>query len=458
MNRIFKYALIVMLTAALGSCNIYKKYELPTDTAITSDYKKALDQQKDSTSLPYLSWEQVFTDPLLQNLIRQALDNNSDLKNARLNVDIANAQLQGAKLSYFPSAVFNPNVNTATYGGSHMNWTYQIPIALNWEIDAFAKILNRKRGAKVNVEQAEAYRQAAQSRLICGVANTYYTIVLLKQQLGLTRRTSEIWKEQAESMELMKKAARMTEAAVVQSRANYYNIMASIPDLERQLHVAQNAMSLLLNTYPQTWEVTSDLNFDIPEVLVKGVPLNYLAARPDVYAAERSLAAAYYATNSARAAFYPSLSISSNGGFTNLIGSFISNPGKWFVQLAGQLAAPLFSRGQNIAGLKAAKAQQQQALNNFEYSVLSAAGEVSNAMVELKKNSEKREMLVKEVEQWEKAVEYNVDLLNYDPKTTYLEVLTARSGLLNSQMSSLACWHSKVQALISLYQAAGGGR
>lgn len=458
MNRILKYTLIVMLTAALSSCNIYKKYEMPSDTEIMSDYKKAFDQQKDSTSLPYLSWQQIFTDPQLQSLIRQALENNSNLKNAKLNVDIANAQLQGAKLSYFPSAVFNPNVSTASYGGSHMNWTYQIPIALNWEIDAFAKILNRKRGAKVSAEQAEAYRQATQSQIVCAVANTYYTLVLLNQQLDLTRRTSEIWKEQVESMVLMKQAAKVTEAAVVQSRANYYSIMSSIPDLERQIHVTRNAMSLLLNTYPQTWEVTDNLDFDIPDVLIKGVPMNYLAARPDVYAAERGLAAAYYATNSARAAFYPSLSISSNGGFTNLLGSIISNPGKWFIQLAGQLAAPLFSRGQNIAGLKAAKAQQEQALNNFEYSVLSAAGEVSNAMVELKKNADKREYLIKEVEQWEKAVEYNEELLAFDTKATYLEVLTARSGLLGSQLESLACWHAKVQALISLYQAVGGGR
>lgn len=460
MNRILKYTIAAAALVSLTGCNLYKKYEMPVaDSAIVADYAKATREVADSTSLPYLGWEQVFTDPQLQNLIRLALNNNRDLENARLNVDIARAQLKGAKLSYFPSAAININGSGASYDRSHINWTYQIPLALNWEIDAFGKILNRKRGAQVNVEMMQAYKQAARSQIVCGVANVYYTLVLLNQQLDLTKRTSEIWKEQVESMALMKEAAYVNEAAVVQSRANYYGVLATIPDLERQIHVMQNTLSLLLNTTPQTWEVTSSLDFDLPKALVDGVPMSYLAARPDVHAAERSLAAAYYATNSARANFYPSIVISSNGGFTNLLGSFISNPGKWFIQLAGSLTAPLFSRGQNIATLEAAKARQQQALNNFEYSVLNAAAEVSDALVELSKNAEKREFILQQIDQLEKSVEYTQELLAFGNKgTTYLEVLTARSALLQSQLSSLACWHARAAALVSLYQAVGGGR
>ncbi|MDE5796782.1 MAG: TolC family protein, partial [Muribaculaceae bacterium] len=251
-----------MLTLSMASCNIYKKYELPTDdSAIVADYGSALRAEVDSTALPYLSWRDVFTDPKLQDLISLALANNTDLENARLNIDIARAQLKGAKLSYFPSLAISPNVGTSSYGGSHMNWSYTIPVALNWEIDAFGKILNRKRGAKVSVEQAEAYRQAVQSQIVCGVASTYYTLVWLNQQLDLTRRTADIWKEQVESMVLMKQAAMVNEAAVVQSRANYYSIMANIPELEKSITSTQNTLSLLLNSYPQTWEVTSNLNF-----------------------------------------------------------------------------------------------------------------------------------------------------------------------------------------------------
>ena len=183
-----------------------------------------------------------------------------------------------------------------------------------------------------------------------------------------------------------------------------------------------------------------------------------LACRPDVRVAEQSLAAAYYNTNIARAAFYPGITISSNGGFTNLLGSFIKNPGDWFIQLAGSLTAPLFSRGQNIARLKGAKIQQEQAMNSFEYTLLSAAAEVNNYVVALDKAAEKSAFLAKQVASLEEAVEATNLLLAYDGTTTYLEVLNAQSALLNAQLGSLSTELAREQALINLYQALGGGR
>ncbi len=451
--------MMVVLTVAMSSCHIYQKYELPSEeNSFVEDFRKATEQPVDSTSLEYLGWEKVFTDPLLQSYIRQALENNQDLDDARHNVEIAQAQLKGAKLSYLPSLALNPNGGSASYGGSHMNWSYTIPLAANWEIDVFGKILNRKRGAKVNVEQMEDYEQAVRSQIICGVANTYYALVLLKQQLDLTERTSVIWKDQVESMKAMKEAAYVNEAAVVQSAANYWSIMASIPDIKQNIVTTSNTLSTLLGTYPREWEVTSDLSFSLPVDVRNGIPMSYLAVRPDVRAAERGLAAAYYNTNSARAAFYPTLSISAQGGFTNLLGSMITNPGKWFIQLAGQLAAPIFSRGQNIATLEAAKAQQKQAMNAFEKALLGASADVSDALAQISNVNDKKVALEQQIDNLEKSVEYTQELLTLDQKTTYLEVLTARSSLLGAQLSSLACWHTQVASLISLYQAVGGGR
>lgn len=459
MNRLIKYSFIVLAAGALTSCNIYKKYDLPAEKNVyVNDYKKSLDAPVDSTALDYLGWEKVFTDPTLQSYIRMALDNNQNLDDARLNVEIAKAQLKGARLSYLPSLTISPNGGTASYGGSHADWSYTIPAAIYWEVDIFAKILNRKRAAEVTKDQMLDYQQAVRSQIICGVASTYYALVLLNQQLDLTKRTSEIWKDQVESMKLMKEAAYTNEAAVVQSEANYYSILASIPDIEEAIKTTQNSLSLLMGVYPKEWSVTANLDFDLPLSIADGVPVSYLAARPDVRAAERGLAAAYYATNSARAAFYPSLNITSNGGFTNLLGSMIVNPGKWFIQLAGQLTAPIFSRGQNIANLEVAKAQQEKAMNAFETAVLTASADVSDALAKYKASTEKREALVKQVESLEKSVEYTQELFALDQKTTYLEVLTARSSLLSAQLASLTCWHNKVASLISLYQAVGGGR
>ncbi|MGN0237636.1 MAG: TolC family protein [Lepagella sp.] len=454
-----KYLILAVVAFSLSSCHIYQKYELPTDNSFVKTFDEANKQEVDSTSLPYLSWNQVFTDPILQGYIETALKQNPDLDNAVKNIDIARAQLKGAKLSYFPAVSLNPNGGAAKYGDSRMDkWSYTIPMNISWEIDLFGKILNTKRGAKVAVEQMEYYHQAVRSQIICGVASCYYGLMLLHQQLELTTRTSEIWKDQVESMKLMKTAGWVNEAAVVQSEAAYWNIMSTIPDIKNGIVQLESTMSLLLHEYPHPWEVSNNMEFDLPANLSKGVPVAYLASRPDVHAAERSLATAYYATNSARAAFYPSLVIASEGGFTNLISGMISNPGKWFIQLAGQLTAPLFSRGRNIANLEVAKAQQAQAMNNFETQVLSASSDVSNALAAYHYNVAKRKCIVQQIESLEKSVEYTQELLTLDTKTTYLEVLTARSSLLSAQLSGLQAWHDKVSALISLYQSVGGGR
>lgn len=457
MKTIIKITYVSALALMLSSCHIYNKYQLPVDNAVASEYKQAVEHQ-DSTSLAYMGWREIFTDPILQGYIEEALTRNTNLDNARLNVEIARAQLQGAKLSYLPSLAFTPNGGTASYGGSHMNWSYTLPLAASWEVDAFGKILNRKRGAKASLEQTQAYEQAVRSQIVAGVASTYYSLVLLHQQLDLSKRTAEIWKDQVSTMEQLKQAGSTTEAAVVQSRANYYNIMATIPDLEQQITIVNNSLSVLLNTYPTEWKVSDNLDITVPAEAMKGVPMSYLATRPDVAAAERGLATAFYAVSSAHANFYPSIAISAQGGFTNLLGSMIVNPGKWFIQLAGSLTAPLFSRGQNIAQLKVAKAQQEQALNNFENIVMSAAADVSDALVKIDKSSEKKRLIDLQVKELEKSVEYTNELFILNHQTSYLEVLTARSSLLQAQLASLSSWHARTSALISLYQAVGGGR
>lgn len=457
MKTIIKITYVSALALMLSSCHIYNKYQLPVDNAVASEYKQAVEHQ-DSTGLAYMGWREIFTDPILQGFIEEALTRNTNLDNARLNVEIARAQLQGAKLSYLPSLAFTPNGGTASYGGSHMNWSYTLPLAASWEVDAFGKILNRKRGAKATLEQTQAYEQAVRSQIVAGVASTYYSLVLLHQQLDLSKRTAEIWKDQVSTMEQLKQAGSTTEAAVVQSRANYYNIMATIPDLEQQITTVNNSLSVLLNTYPTEWKVSDNLDITVPAEAMKGVPMSYLATRPDVAAAERGLATAFYAVSSAHANFYPSIAISAQGGFTNLLGSMIVNPGKWFIQLAGSLTAPLFSRGQNIAQLKVAKAQQEQALNNFENIVMSAAADVSDALVKIDKSSEKKRLIDLQVKELEKSVEYTNELFILNHQTSYLEVLTARSSLLQAQLASLSSWHARTSALISLYQAVGGGR
>lgn len=454
MARVAAVALGVIM---LGSCNIYKKFEMPQDSALTEEYVKARQAQPDSTAFGNLRWEQVFTDPVLVDLINRALVNNTNLRNAKLNVDIAHAQLKGAKLSFFPSLALAPNGAGSSYSGGKFSWTYQLPAAVSWEVDIFGKLLNTKRGAQAALLQSEAYHQAARSQIIAAVANTYYTLANLEAQLKLSRETAKLWAESVETMKNLKLAGRLNESAVVQSQANYYSILASITDIEVAIDQVNNTMSLLINTPPQKWEVSPEATLVAPSMLREAIPMRELAARPDVRAAEQTLATAYYATNQARANFYPGLNITANGGFTNLIGGFITNPGDWFVQLAGSLTIPIFSRGANIAKLEATKAQQQQAMNNFEYTLMAASAEVSDAMTVYEKSAEKETYLAQQVENLEKSVEYTQELLTLGT-STYLEVLTAQQGLLGAQISQLSTQLSRSQAVINLYQSLGGGR
>ncbi|MDE6310920.1 MAG: TolC family protein [Muribaculaceae bacterium] len=462
MNKIKKLLLVCATGVALttlNSCHIYQKYHTPEDSELTRAYAEALRAPEDSAALGNLPWEQVFTDPQLQELIGRALANNTNLRNAQLNIEAARAGLKGARLAYLPSIALAPNGAGASYAGSPLSWTYTIPAQASWEIDIFGKLLNGKRSAKAQVLQSEAYAQAVRSQIIGGVATTYYAIAAVKDQLALSRSTAILWKESVETMRNLKLAGRVTEAAVVQADANYYNIVGSITDLEVSLDQLYNTMSLLLNTMPQKWQVCDKVDLALPVAYSQGVEMKALSSRPDVRAAEQSLAVAYYATNSARAAFYPGLTISFNGGFTNLLGSMVKNPGDWFYQLAGSLVAPLFARGQNIARLEAAKAQQKQAMNTFEYTLMSAAAEVSDALTVYAKSLEKSEALRMQVEDLEKSVEYTNDLLLYSTgQTTYLEVLTAQQGLLGAQISQINTDLARAKAVISLYQSLGGGR
>ncbi|MCM1318428.1 MAG: TolC family protein [Bacteroides sp.] len=457
MKKIIYMAVAASMTLSLGSCHIYKKYETPDSTALTAEYKQARQAEPDSAAFGNLLWEDVFTDPVLVDLINRALAENTSLRNAQLNVEIADAQLRGARLAYLPSLALTPNGAGASYAGSDLSWTYTIPASASWEIDVFAKLLNSKRGAQVAVYKSEAYAQAVRSRIIAGVANCYYAIASVERQLHLYRTTAQLWKESVQMMKDMKEAGRTTEAAVVQMTANYNNVLAGITDLEVSLDQLNNTMSLLMNTMPQTWAVSPDASLQVPEMLIQGVPMQYLAMRPDVAAAEQDLAVAYYATNSARAAFYPGITISAQGGFTNLLGSFVKNPGDWFYNLAGSLVAPIFSRGQNIARLKASKVQQQQAMNNFEYTLLTAAAEVSDGLTTYRKATEKSTYLAEQVANLEKSVEYTIDLFQYS-NGTYLEVITAQQSLLGAQMAQLTNELTTAQSIINLYQSLGGGR
>lgn len=312
----------VCLAAMMSSCHIYKSYDRP-EVDTQGLYRDPVSDNdtlaSDTTNMGNLPWEQVFTDPQLQALIRLGLEQNTDLQSAIQNVKAAEAGLMSARLAYAPSLAIAPQGGVSHLEGSKRSWTYTLPISASWEVDLFGKLLNSKRGAKVALLQSKAYKQAVQTQVIATIANCYYTLLMLDKQLAITEETSIIWDKSIETMRSMKEAGMVNEAAIVQSEANSYMIKASIPDLKQQIRETENSLSLVLKEAPQKIKRGTLEEQKLPEVLNSGVPIQLLANRPDVKAAEMSLAGAYYSTNQARSAFYPQISITGTLGWTNSV-------------------------------------------------------------------------------------------------------------------------------------------
>lgn len=452
---------IVCVAALASGCNVYRPYSRPdVDTkGLYRDTLSAVDTlRSDTLSFGNLPWEQVFTDPRLQALIRTSLYQNSDLQTAMLKVKEAEAGLMSARLAYTPSLNLAPQGGVSSFDKGKGQWTYQLPAVASWEIDLFGRLLNSKRNAKATLMQTEAYKQAVQTQVIAAVANCYYTLLMLDRQLAITEETSVLWKETVETMRSLKEnSGGVNEAAVVQSEANSYMLEASIPDLKRQIRETENSLCLLLHQAPQHIERGRLDDQSLPSSFSAGVPVQMLANRPDVKASEMALAGTFYNTNAARAAFYPQLTLSGTFGWTNSAGSMIVNPGKMIAQAVGSLTAPIFNRGANLARLRVAKAQQQEALIAFQQSLLSAGAEVSDALYQYQSTGEKLVQRAKQISSLEKSVDYTKELLTYG-EANYLEVLTAQQSLLSARISGITDQFQRIQAVVNLYHSLGGGR
>ena len=448
---------LMCATALLSSCHIYKSYDRPEDITAAGLYRDTTvvndTLAADTANFGNLPWREVFTDTQLQALIEQALANNPDLRSAALNVKKAEAALMSARLAYAPTLALSPQ-------GTVSSWDKgSLPVTASWQIDLFGQILNPKRGAQVSLKQTQFYEQAVQTQVIANVANMYYTLLMLDRQLQITESTADILKKNVETVEAMKDAGiyNTTSAGVEQTRAAYAQVLASLPSMRQSIRETENALCLMLNQPAQEIERGVLEDQQLPTEFSAGIPLQLLSNRPDVKAAEMSLAASYYDTNSSRAAFYPQITLSGSAGWTNSAGSAIVNPGKLLASAIGSLTQPLFYRGANIARLKQAKAQEEQSKIQFQTTLLKAGNEVSNALYQYQMTSEKAISREIQVNSARKAAEDTKELFNLGT-STYLEVLSAEQSYLSAQTSEVSDTFDRMQAVISLYQALGGGR
>lgn len=454
MKNIIYLSLIVLFSG----CSIYKKYERPESVEAVADslYRHTAEIEGDTAGIAALQWRELFTDPLLQRLIEKGMESNTDLGIAKLRVDAAKARLSTSRLSYLPSISLTPQGTVSKIESRSVTKSYEIAASANWEIDIFGKVTNAKREARALYEQSEAYRRAVETQLVATIANSYYTLLMLDRQKEITEQTVKNWEESVTAMNALKKAGQTTEMAVAQTMASKLSVEASLLSIKQQISETENSICALLGIPPQEIERASIEQQEFPESLSTGVPMQMLSRRPDIYESEAALAAAYYATNQARSAFYPSITLSGSAGWSNSAGGTISNPASFLASAIGSLVQPLFNRGQNIANLKIAKAQQEEALLSFRQKLLDAGNEVNDALTQWQTARGRMELSKAQVAALESALQNSELLMRYTSQN-YLEVITARQSLLQAELDMVSSRFEQIQGVINLYHALGGG-
>ena len=459
-----KSNIIAIMSAAvlMSSCGLYNKYERPDvkTTGLVRDVVSAADTLavSDTASFGNLPWRSIFTDPKLQSLIEYGLNHNTDMLNAALNVKMVEAQLMAAKLAFVPSFTFTPQGTISSWDGNKATKIYSLPVNASWSIDLFGNLLSQKRSAQMALLATKDYQLVVKTNIISNIANMYYTLLMLDKQLEVVEGMEKLTKDTWETMKFLKDNRQGYRSTSVQSaESNYYSVLAQKTDLKRQIREVENSMSLLLGQPAQTIARGKLEEQSLPENFSTGVSIQLLNNRPDVHYAEMSLAQCFYDVETARSRFYPNITISGTGAFTNNSGAGIVNPGKWLLSAVGSLVQPIFQHGQIVAGLKVAKAQQEQAYNKWQNAVLSAGSEVSNALVLYNSSAEKSQIEAKQIEVLKQNVEDTKSLMA-SSGSTYLEVITAQQTLLNAELSKIADDFYKMQAVVNLYYALGGGR
>ena len=454
-----KILFILAGTLVLAGCKSYKNYERPQTIADTANEQLFRDvQATDTMSFGNRPWREVFTDAQLQQLIEKALAQNTDLQKADHNIQKARIGLKVSKLSYLPTLAVAPQGQIASFDGGKATKTYTLPLSLSWELGSWGSLRNNRKKAGVDTLIAASAKQATQTAIVSAVANLYYTMQMLDEQLRTTNETVVLWKKNVDAMEAMQEAGLTTNAAVAQARANFYELQTTIPTLEHSIRQTENALCVILNEAPHPI-ARSAFNADaFPADFSTGVPLQLLSSRPDVKIAELQLASAFYNTNIARSAFYPSLTLTGTAGWTNSAGSAIMNPAVFLANAVGSLVQPLFAQGKLRAQYKIAKIEQESLTLDFRNTLLSAGQEVSDALSSYQTATAKAEKRQLEVEQLEQALDKTLFLFSHGNTTSYLETLTAQQSLLSAKLSLISDKYDKLQAGISLYQALGGGR
>jgi len=468
-SYIFTAAAVSLLFTGCGIYNTYEqKTEIPANVfGRTQDITTATD----GTSMAMMTWREFFVDPLLQQLIEQVLDNNTDLNSARLAVEKSQASLQAAWLAYLPSIYAVPQGTMTSFDDSPWAKSYSLPLQMSMDLDVFGSITNKRRASKAVLMQAQMREEMVRANLVSTTAQQYYMLQLLDRQLDILTKTDSLWNISLETQKTLWENGKSYSTAVNQMESSYLNVKAQIVDTRRNIRSVENAICRLMGSTPQRIErnfwgsselhhpqakgETGQRMFDI-DFLKTGVPATMLEQRPDIRMANHALEEAFYNTQAARAAFYPSITLTGSGGWSNSGSGRIENPSKLLLSVVGQLTQPIFARGQLRANLKVQNLTKEDMQRKYVQTVIDAGNQVNEAMADCQAARAKHQYYHRQVEVLTDAYTGTHELMD-NGKANYLEVLTAQESLLNAQLSEATNMYKGAQAVIALYIALGGG-
>ncbi|MGN0201784.1 MAG: efflux transporter outer membrane subunit [Candidatus Cryptobacteroides sp.] len=447
-------ALVLLFT--LSGCGICGKYEAADKEAAAGNLLRESGTESDSASIAGLDWKELFTDPCLQALIDTGLARNTDLQTAKLQVEEAAASLYKARMNYLPALSLFAEGGLRSAEGSEATYSYEFGLDASWDPVTFGRKANAKRSSAAALAEAAAFEQAVRTRLIATIAESYCTLLMLDEQLAISRRTKENWDETVSTLEALVLAGQSREVAVHQARASRAAIEAAALTIEKSIFETENSLCALLRKNSTEIPRLSLSEQEFPQELNVGLPVAILSGRPDVRQAEAALAKAFYGLNGAKADLYPSLSLSGSIGWTSEGGLKVSNPGKIIESLLGSLVEPLLSGGSRRAEVKIAEAKLKEAELAFEQAVLTAGNEVNDALKDAQTAEGKIILDCRQVDELNEAVTKTWYLVRYSD-ANYLELLNAKQSLFNAELTLAQDRTERLLSVIRLYCALGGG-
>ena len=460
----------LLLLSLLSACKVSKDVQAPKN--VVPDTFRNATHTADTTSVGDMQWKNFFADATLQNLIDSAIERNYDMQLAVKNIEASRLLFRQTKWNNIPQvdatvqATINRPSNNSLNGlslssfgvGSSAADDYTSYLSLSWEADIWGKIRSKSKAALAEYLSTIEAKKAVQTTLVNNVAQGYYNLLMLDEQLKIAQSNARLNDSTLRIIKLQYNSGQVTLLAVQQAEAQLLTAQSLVPQFEQNIKIQEDALSILAGRLPGDISRSATLDqFEVPATVSSGIPSSLLANRPDVKSAEYAIQEANANVNVNKAAMYPALRITASGGTDAFRASdWFNIPSSLFGIVAGSVVQPLLDHKELQTQYRVAEVNRDKSVIQFKQSVLNAVGEVSDALVKIDKLKQQQAIVQTQVNTLNKATQ-NANLLFQNGMATYLEVITAQSNVLQSQLQLATIKRDELSAVSDLYRSLGGG-